>query len=120
MFKKILLIPLLLMPLIFLGVGCAKKTASPLDESRGAYQKGAASVEIKNYLFNPRELGVKKGTEVTWTNNDETDHQVLLDTGVGSKILKKGESWTFLFRETGKFIYHSAVHPSMVGTVFVK
>lgn len=125
MSKKYLIIPLLLLPLLFLGAGCAKETATvtppaPEAEFTGTYLSGEAGIAIVNYTFSPDKLGIEKGTKVEWTNLDDTPHRVQLDTGVGSLEMKKGSKWTFTFKEPGKYTYHCSVHPSMVGTIYVK
>ena len=110
---------LVLGALIILGAGCAK-TPSPLEEYAGAYQKGEVNVSIQNFAFNPSAFGIEKGTRVTWNNNDDVSHRVQLDTGVGSMEMKEGDTWFFVFKESGKYTYHCSIHPSMVGTIYVK
>ena len=114
------------MPLLFLGAGCAKQTATVESEApqgevyAGTYLSGEASVGIVNFAFSPAVLGVEKGTKVEWTNLDSAPHRVQLDTGVGSLEMKKDGKWSFAFKEPGKYTYHCSIHPSMVGTIYVK
>jgi len=80
------------------------------------------SVEIKDYAFSPKTITVKKGTKVTWTNQDSVQHDVTSDTdgkGPSSELLSKGESYSFTFDEVGTFTYHCSPHPYMKGTVVV-
>jgi plastocyanin len=80
-----------------------------------------ASVSISNFSFNPATLTVKKGTRVTWTNNDSVGHTVTADngSGPGSGLLNNGDSYNYTFDATGTYPYHCSVHPSMKGTVIV-
>src|SRR5688572_5429431 len=64
-------------------------------------QEGAVSVEIKSFAFAPSKIIVKKGTTVTWTNQDTTKHNVVAtsasNTGglsTDSPLLAKGESFS--------------------------
>lgn len=118
--KKYLILPLLLLPLLFFGAGCAKQAATVEEKYSGPYQSGEASVAIANFVFSPAVLGVEKGTKVEWTNLDSVMHRVQLDTGVGSLEMKKNDKWSFTFNTPGKYTYHCSIHPSMVGTIYVK
>ena len=123
MLKKLFAVPLVFAALLLLGAGCAKQTATFITSEEvytGTYQSGEASVAIANFAFSPAVLGVEKGTKVEWTNLDNVMHRVALDTGVGSLEMKKNDKWSFTFNTPGKYTYHCAIHPSMVGTIYVK
>lgn len=80
------------------------------------------NVSINNFIFSPSSITVKKGTTVTWTNNDSVSHTVTeMDgqTGLDSGTLEHGKSYSFTFNSLGTFKYHCSIHPSMVGTVTV-
>ncbi len=82
----------------------------------------SASVEIKNFAFNPGTVTVKVGTKVTWTNNDSAPHTVTSDSGspLNSKsILSPGQSFSYTFTTAGTFPYHCTIHPTMKGQVVV-
>lgn len=78
-------------------------------------------VTIENLSFNSSDITVKKGTTVTWTNQDSIAHNVVSSGGgpLGSKLLNQGESYSFTFNETGTFNYFCEPHPQMTGTVTV-
>jgi amicyanin len=78
-------------------------------------------VSIADMAFSPANITVKKGTTVTWTNNDSVGHNVIADSGNGpnSQILQKGQTYSFTYDTAGSFSYHCGVHPSMKGTVTV-
>jgi plastocyanin len=80
------------------------------------------SVIIKDLAFSPQNITVKKGTKVTWTNQDSTSHTVTETdgkNGPSSSTLSNGQSYSFTFNETGTFAYHCSIHNEMTGTVVV-
>lgn len=79
-------------------------------------------VTINNFAFTPADITVKKGTKVTWTNQDSTTHTVTEadgKTGPDSQTLANGQSYSFTYDQTGTFSYHCSIHPEMTGTVTV-
>ena len=80
-------------------------------------------VDIKNYAYVPAKIKVKRGTAVTWTNQDDVKHDIMPNNkkaGLGaSKLLNKGESYTNTFNLPGTYEYHCSPHPYMKGTVEV-
>jgi plastocyanin len=87
-----------------------------------------ASITIKNYAFSPAYIIVSKGTTVTWTNLDTTQHQVINDPGSKSGLgqifksspLGTGQSYSFTFTSTGIFDFHCNIHPAMAGKITVR
>ena len=77
------------------------------------------AVSIKSFAFNPGTLTVKKGTTVTWTNNDSAPHQIKSAT-FNSTSLSQGQSFSFTFNEVGSFDYSCSIHPSMLGKIIVQ
>ena len=78
-------------------------------------------VTIKDFSFSPATITVKKGTTVTWTNQDSTSHTVTSTTGttLNSNTLKPGDTYQVTFNEVGTFDYHCKIHSSMTGSVLV-
>ena len=77
-------------------------------------------VSIKDVSFSPRELKVKKGDTVLWTNGDERDHTVTADDGsFKSGNLGSGQTFTHKFKKPGTYPYSCTYHPRMKGTVTV-
>ena len=69
----------------------------------------------------PTKLIVAKGTEVTWTNQDDIPHSIVLTAlGVRSKALDTDKTFTYQFDKAGTFAYICGLHPFMHGTVVVK
>ncbi|MBZ2164459.1 cupredoxin domain-containing protein [Methanobacterium spitsbergense] len=86
----------------------------------GCTSSQTSIVTIQNSSFNPSTLNVQVGTTVTWINKDTTTHDVVSDTGLfNSGNLTNGMSYNYTFNQTGSFAYHSAIQPSMTGTIVV-
>ncbi|WP_428539072.1 cupredoxin domain-containing protein [Rhodopila sp.] len=86
-----------------------------------AQSRGAAGVTIDNFTFGPEKLTVDKGTAVTWTNQDDIPHQIVLSTiGVRSKALDTDQSFAYRFDRIGTFAYVCGLHPQMHGEIVVK
>lgn len=82
----------------------------------------ANKVSISNFAFSPASITVKKGTTVTWTNNDSVAHTVTENdgqNGPSSGNMDPGKSFVFTFDNPGTYKYHCAYHSGMTGTVTV-
>lgn len=79
------------------------------------------SVAIQGFAFTPATLTIKKGTKVTWTNNDNVPHTITSDSGnlLDSSSLSQGASFSFTFNDVGSINYHCAPHPAMKGSIIV-
>jgi plastocyanin len=68
--------------------------------------------------FVPNTITVKRGTRITWTNRDITNHTV---TGQGwnSGMIAAGQDYSKTFDTVGSYDYHCTIHPSMQGTINV-
>lgn len=81
------------------------------------------SVTIRDFSFGPSKITVKKGTTVTWTNEDGVNHDVTPTNESaafeGSDLFGKGESYSFTFNAVGNYSYYCSPHPYMKGTVEV-
>ncbi len=71
-----------------------------------------------NNGFVPATMTVKKGTTVTWTNRDVTQHTVT-GSGWGSQTLQPGQSFSYTFSTAGSFDYKCTIHTVMQGTINV-
>ncbi|HYH42343.1 MAG TPA: cytochrome P460 family protein [Burkholderiales bacterium] len=86
-----------------------------------AMKSGMHDVNITGFSFGPTALKVTAGQPVTWTNGDDSPHQVTLtgDKPQRTAVLLKGQSATLKFDEAGTFGYICGLHPSMKGSVEV-
>jgi plastocyanin len=78
-------------------------------------------VSIENLRYEPKEIHIKKGETVLWTNSDDRDHTVTADDGsFASKKLSGKDTFERKFTKAGKYKYHCDYHPRMKGTVVVE
>jgi len=78
------------------------------------------AVKIGNFTFGPKELKVKGGTTVTWTNEDDIPHTVVSPNNFRSKVLDTDGTYAFTFTTPGTYTYFCSLHPHMTGTVVVE
>lgn len=108
--------------LVLSGCGGYSNTTVPAAQTPTATQQApvtANTINIQNFAFNPTTLTVKKGTTVTWTNNDSAPHQINSAT-FNSNRLSKGQSFSFTFNDVGNFDYVCSIHPSMLGKIIIE
>lgn len=90
--------------------------AAAPSRSRAGVEEASASVQIKDSEFQPKEIKVKAGTTITWTNNDGASHTVTADDGsFESPTLGKGKTFSRKFEQPGTFPYYCAFHGGMGG-----
>lgn len=130
MYKVIIyIIPLFAVCLLFSGcaspfgrqannIGADQKVQIPQGETVIKYQD---QISIKDGKFIPENIKVKKGTKITWHNQDESEHQIrsadILELQSGS--LAPDAYFEFPFMQPGIYKYNCALHPEMSGTVEV-
>jgi plastocyanin len=75
------------------------------------------AIKMQNIAFDPKDVTVKVGQKVTWTNDDSVDHNVTADSGADfkSKDFGKGATFEFTATKAGKITYECTLHPSMKG-----
>jgi plastocyanin len=85
------------------------------------WSSGETQVSIDNFTFSPSTLSVSPGTEVTWTNEDDIPHTiVLLGQGVHSKALDSEDTFSYRFDKAGTYAYICGLHPHMRGQIEVR
>lgn len=119
--KKLLLVPTLI---ILLAAGCNAKTVPANSNTVSESPVELNSVKIKDYKFGPATLTIKKGTTVTWENQDTAHHNVVAQgdnaaTGPKSKLLAQGEKYSYTFNTVGNYDYLCEPHPYMTGSIVV-
>ncbi|MBA3757956.1 cupredoxin domain-containing protein [Candidatus Saccharibacteria bacterium] len=82
------------------------------------------TVPIKNIDYTVKKLTIKKGTTVTWRNDDTAQHDVIFDDSSMSEanspsLLSKGQKHQFTFTKVGTFKYHCTPHPFMQAEIEV-
>lgn len=136
--KKIILFSLSLVMVLTLS-GCGQNQPSTTltpeiqpvannntNNNQGVLQ-GQVEVLMINFTFSPASITIKKGTIVTWKNNDSASHQVAADespttvytNSLVSQVMAPNQTFSFTFDELGTFNYHCKIHPQMKGSVIV-
>jgi len=103
-------------PLALVASGAGTpKPATPASEPP------SYTINIKDFMFTPRNLTIPVGSKVTWTNKDEEPHRVAeVNSSFTSKPLDTDEGFTYEFKVPGKYEYFCTVHPRMTGTIIVE
>ena len=74
------------------------------------------TINIKDFMFTPRNLVIPVGAKVTWTNKDEEPHKVAeINNAFTSQPLDTDEGFTYEFKTPGEYEYFCTVHPRMTG-----
>jgi plastocyanin len=92
------------------GGGSSKSSSSP------------GAVSMKGLRFHPANVTVKVGQKVTWTNDDNVDHNVTATGGAKfmSQAFGNGKTYSFTPRRAGVIKYVCTLHPGMLGKLVVK
>lgn len=135
----------LLAALVLVLAACGSGTSSPTNEpseaaseapSQAATESTApsegggaeeATVRIDGSAFDPAELTVAVGTEVTWVNADGFGHTVTegtdgqaVDDPIVDEPIDQNGSVSVTFDEPGTYEITCAIHPTMQMTVIVE
>lgn len=107
-----------------------------IDIPIGAYNPELNTVA--EVWYDPPQMFVTVGDTVTWYNDDREAHTVTSGDGPGrfgwmdnkdfgtpdgifdSGRFMPGESWSYIFEESGNFSYYCTIHPWMEGIVIVE
>jgi len=91
---------------------------------------GGAGVEVsmENVQFDPKDVTVKTGETITFTNNESIPHDVHKTSGPGDDFssggsgeMQQGDTFELKLDEPGKYEYVCHVHaPGMAGSITVK
>jgi plastocyanin len=89
---------------------------------------GGTEVSMENIQFNPKDLTVKAGETITFTNNESIPHDVHKTSGPGGDFasgptgaMQQGDTFKLTLDKPGKYEYVCDVHaPGMVGSITVK
>lgn len=82
---------------------------------------GPGTVSIAEFLFGPQRIRVKAGETITWTNVDDSPHQVTVQgaTTLRTPVVLKGQSTALRFPDPGSYEYICGLHPGMKGSIEV-
>lgn len=84
---------------------------------------GTTVVFIRDFRFEPEEVRVARGTQVSWINCGPLEGHTSTSSVAGtwdSGLLAPGEFYTRRFDDEGEYDYFCAPHPFMEGRVTVE
>jgi plastocyanin len=83
---------------------------------------GGIGYNVTAFGFDPKQVTVKAGTTVVWSNNSGTTHNITSDAGDPATFtlpVDDGNTVSFKFTKPGTYPYHCSIHPTMKGTIVV-
>ena len=120
--------------LVAAGCGGGDDNSSSDSGGDGASNSGASSggggakVGMANVQFDPKDITVKAGETITFTNDESIPHDVHKTSGPGKDFasgdtggMQQGDTFKLKLTEAGEYEYVCNVHaPGMAGTITVK
>ncbi len=100
-------------------LGSLLQPAAALADGMAA---GVTDVSIKKFKFIPKEITVKKGSKVRWTNQERRQYHSVWFKDAGEKPSEyffPDETHERTFETVGTFPYTCEPHPEMLGVVKV-
>jgi len=109
------------------GGGGGGGGASTQEEPTGG-GGGDAQVGMQNIQFDPKDVTVKPGETITFTNDESVPHDVHKTSGPGGDFssgpdggMQEGDTFELSLDQPGKYEYVCHVHaPGMAGSITVK
>lgn len=83
---------------------------------------GSVSISIRNLAYSREKITIKKGSTITWTNEDSMAHTVTSTSSsdsFDSGTLEKDQTFSKTFNSVGTFDYFCSFHSSMKAEVVV-
>ena len=83
--------------------------------------EGDVTVEMRGFEYFPRDLTIKAGASVTWTNYDNVPHNATDDDkSWETETLHGDDSGSLTFPDAGEYTYYCTIHPSMKAKLAVR
>lgn len=103
---------------------CSKDSTSNTDLGGGSNNPGsgtlAAMITIGSNGYSPVSLSVKKGTTVTFKNEDNTTHTATANNSLfNTGDIAPGATKTINISATGSYTYHCNYHTNMTATLII-
>ena len=108
--------------------GSGASPSGNADQTNTSSGGGGANVSMKDIQFNPKDLTVKPGQTITFTNDESIPHDVHKESGPGGDFasgpdggMQQGDTFKLKLDKPGTYKYVCHVHaPGMSGTITVK
>jgi plastocyanin len=135
--KKLLALILACLALGLVAAGCggdddnggsSGDSGASKSEEPASGGGGGAQVGMENVQFTPKDLTVKPGETITFTNDEAVPHDVHKTSGPGDDFssgdtggMQQGDTFKLTLDKPGKYEYVCNVHaPGMAGSITVK
>ena len=129
--RRFLLVPLATVALAVAGCGgddaedttAAPAASTPAETTPAPAADGSpVAIGMMGLAFGPKDVTVKKGTKITWTNEEDIPHNVVAEDGADfqSDTFGKGKTFSFTPKADGTINYVCTIHPGMEGTITVE
>jgi plastocyanin len=86
-------------------------------------QGRTVQIVMRSLAFNPPSIHAKIGQEVTWTNEDNAQHNVTYVSGPRFRSsrpkLRPGARFSLSLNRVGTIHYYCSIHPWMTATISV-
>ena len=101
-------------------LGCAPSSAGTLAATARSVvaSPGGATVVIRDFVFVPSTVTIKRGETVTWTDEDGVPHDATF-SDFTTGYISKGQSFTRRFDNPGTYTYVCKEHPAMAAATVV-
>jgi len=103
------------------GGGSSSSGSAPADSGSGT---DAVMVGMEEIEYVPKEVKVKKGGTITWTNSDSVTHTVTKNGGPGPEFdsgnMEVDATFEQKFTMAGTIDYVCTIHPSQTGKITVE
>ena len=90
------------------------------------HAESAATINIQTFQFQPKQIEIKAGSQVTWINQDDIRHTVTSGTPENkdgrfdANLAGKGAKFSFTFVQPGTYSFFCDRHQHMRGEIAVK
>lgn len=89
--------------------------------SGGAAAEGTVEIVMKGFQFDPSEVTVKVGQEISWRNEDSAEHDAFSEKdGLDTADIGQGATTEYTPDKAGTINYICSIHPQMKGTLIVE
>ena len=103
-------------------------SSSGQSNGGGGSAGGGAKVGMESIQFDPKDVTIKAGQTVTFTNDESVPHDVHKESGPGGDFssgpdggMQQGDTFKLKLDKPGTYKYVCHVHaPGMAGTITVK
>jgi plastocyanin len=88
--------------------------ALPIAAMAGSTTPAAHTVTIETMSFGAKQLTVRRGDRIVWTNKDLVPHTVTSEAkAFDSGVIAPNASWSYVATESGTYPYVCIYHPTM-------